>query len=265
MPYKNAIRLLSIACLVLALAPPTVAESTPEATKWLQKLMSIYEKGPFKVGFTANIDMSAVGQPVSGTLKGNVTQKDRLHTRSVMEMEMTGMPGASTGPMTMKMLSIADGTTIWTEMENPALGGRQITKLSMADLEKVAQSMGGMSPASMDPVAQLEALTTTMDFEVIEEGKKEVTLRGRMTDATRAKAGMLAAPGIDAFVFVFDAASGFPKEVRADGENAFMTLLFDDIEFLDAASLPDDLFTYTPEEGLPVMDLGAMLSQQAGQ
>lgn len=265
MTYQKAVRYLSTALLILALAPPAAAESTPEATEWLQKLMAIYEKGPFRVGFSANIDMSAAGQSISGTLTGQVTQKDRTHTHSKMEMVMAGMPGTTTGPITMKMLSIADGTTIWTEMENPAVGGTQVTKLAIADLEKVAQSMGGLSPASMDPVAQLEALTTTMDFEVLEENGNEVTLRGRMTDATRAKVGALAAPGVDAFIFVFDAGTGFPKEVRAEGETAFMTLLFEELEFLDAATLPDELFQYTPAEGLPVMDLGAMLSYQAIQ
>lgn len=264
MSSKSSLRALSLLGLLLALASPVAAESTPEATRWLEKLMNIYEQGPFKVSFSAEIDMSAVGQPVSGHLKGTVTQKDRTHTRSEMEMEMGGLPGMNTGPMTMKMLSVSDGTTIWSEMLNPALGGTQVTKLAIADLEKVAQSMGGLAPTSMDPVAQLEALTTTMDFEVLEEGGGQVTLRGRITDATRDKVGMLAAQGVDSFIFVFDAATGFPKKVQAEGEVALLTLLFEDLEFLNASSLPAELFQYTPAEGVQVMDLGAMLSRQAG-
>ena len=163
------------------------------------------------------------------------------------------------------MLVVNDGTAVWTEMENPALGGRQVTTVSLADLEELGSMSGGLgvSPTSMDPVAQLETMTRTMDFEVIEKAAGTVTLRGTVTDETRAEMGMLAAPGVDGFIIMIDEETGFPTQVRADGEKPFITMHFRNLEFIDTASLAEGLFEYSPAEGVPVVDLGAMLKSQA--
>ncbi len=260
---RPTIRLLLGAFLILA-ASPAIADSSPDAQKWLEKLISIYDRGPFKVDYEADLDMSGLGQPFSGKLTGKLTQADRTHSRVELSIDMAGQPGMPEGGMSMSMLNVTDGSTVWTEMDNPALGGRQVTKLSLADLKKLGDSGGGVgvSPASMDPVAQLETLTKTMDFEVLEKAGGTVTLRGKITDATRAQLGMLAAPGVEGFIFVIDQETGFPIEVRADGETPFVTMRFRNLELIDPASLPAGLFEYSPPEGLPVMDLGPMLKSQ---
>ncbi len=260
MTPHSTIRLLLGALLVLPLATPASADSSPDAQKWLEKLISIYDQGPFKVDYEAELDMSALGQPMAGTLKGNLTQADRTHSRVELALDMPSPPGMPEGGTSMSILVVTDGTTVWTEMDNPALGNRQVTKVSLTDLKAAGDSKGGgFSPASMDPVAQLENLSKTMDFEVLEKAGGKVTLRGTITDGTRAQLGMLAAPGVNGFVFVIDEKTGFPTEVRADGEKPFVTIHFNNLEFVDKASLPEVLFTYSPPEGLPVMDLGPML------
>lgn len=256
---RTTIRLLLGALLIL-LAMPASGETTPEAGKWLEKLLSLYDRGPFKVDYSATLDMSSLGQPMAGTMRGTITQADRTHSRMELEMEMTGMPG-TTEPMQIRMTNVTDGEVIWTEMNNPALGGTQVTRISLADADKMAQSMGGGlgSPSSMDPVAQLETLSRTMDFEVVETGGGTVTLRGTITAETRAKLAALAAPGVEAFILVLDERTGFPKEVRAAGEKPFVAMRFENLKFVDANALPAGLFEYVPAEGVPVMDLGAML------
>ncbi len=265
MTPRPTIRLLLGAFLFLAPALPAIADSSPDAQKWLEKLLSIYDRGPFKVDYQADLDMSGLGQPFSGKLTGKLTQADRTHSRVELQIDMAGQPGMPESGMSMSMLTVTDGSTVWTEMNNPALGGLQVTKLSLADLEKLSDSKGGgfgVNPSSMDPVAQLETLTETMDFEVLEKTGGTVTLRGAITDATRARSGMLAAPGVEGFIFVIDQETGFPIEVRADGETPFVTMHFRNLELVDPASLPAGLFDYSPPEGLPVMDLGPMLQSQ---
>ncbi len=254
-------RLLLGAVLILALALPAAADSSPAAEPWLEKLVSIYERGPFKVDYAADLDMSGLGQPMSGSLKGNLVQADRTHSRVELELDMAGTPGMPEGGASMSMLIVTDGTTVWTEMENPALGGRQVTKVSLADLEEVGGGVGGLgvNPTSMDPVAQLENMTRIMDFEVVGQADGKVTLRGKITDQARTEMGMLAMPGVDGFIIVIDEKTGFPVEVRADGEKPFVTMYFSNLEFVDTASLSEGLFDYSPPEGLPVMDLGPML------
>lgn len=258
MTLETTLRLLLGALLLPAWAAPAAGDTTPEAQKWLEKVVSHYDGGPFEVGYTIELDMSALGQPFAGTLSGSYTRADETHSRMELEMELAGLPG-TTEPTRMKILNVADGTTLWTEMDNPALGGRQVTKVALADAAKLGQAMGGFSPTSMDPVAQLETLTRTMDFEVLEVKGGRVTLRGLITDATRAENELLGNAAIDAFLFVLDERTGFPIEVRAEGESPFVTMRFEDFGRIDAKSLADGLFEYSPPEGAAVMDLGAML------
>ncbi len=258
------IRRLLGSFLILSLALPVSAESSPDAQKWIEKLISIYDQGPFKVDYEAELDMSSLGQPMAGSLTGNLIQADRSHSRVEIALDMPNPSGMPEGGTSMTMLVVTDGTTVWTEMNNPALGSRQVTRVSLEDLKKAGDSQGGLaaSPTSMDPVAQLENLTQAMDFEVLEKAAGTVTLRGKVTEETRAQLGMLAAPGVDGFIFVIDEKTGFPTQVRADGENPFVTMNFRNLEFVDKASLAEGLFTYSPPKDVPVMDLGPMLNAQ---
>ncbi len=261
----GAFRLLLGTFLILLLAAPASAGSSPDAQKWLEKMISIYDQGPFKVDYAAELDMSSLGQAMSGSLKGKLTQADRTHSRIELELDMSSPPGMPEGETSMSILVVTDGMTVWQEMANPALGGRQVTKVSLADLEELGDSAGGLgvSPTSMDPVAQLETMTRVMDFEVLERAGGAVTLQGTIKDEARAELGMLAAPGVNGFIIVIDEKTGFPTQVRADGENPFVTMHFRNLEFVDAASLADGLFDYSPPEGSPVMDLGPMLKSQS--
>ena len=266
MTRPTLIRLALAALLLLPLAAPAAGDSSPEAREWLEKLLSIYDRGPFKVGYSATLDLSASGQPISGSLKGQLTQRDRTHSRMNMEMEMSSLPGMSTEPVTMRMLNVTDGSVVWTEIENPALGGTQVTRVSLDQLAELGASMGGLSPSTMDLVGQMEAMTETLDFEILEQDERTVTLRGRVTDKALAQlGGSLTAAGVETFLFVLDARTGFPREVRAEGENPFLAMSFHDLVFVDPATLPAELFEYTPAEGVSVMDLGAVLQAHQGQ
>ena len=253
-------RLLLGAFLVLTLAAPAFADSTPDAQKWLEKIVTVYERAPFTVTYEAELDMASLGQPMAGSIQGNLAQADRIRSRTKLELDMAGATGTPDGQVSMSILIVNDGTTMWTEMDNPALGGRQVTKVSLEALEQASGAAMGMNLSSMDPVAQLEALSRTMDFEVLERAGGKVTLKGRVTDEARAEMGMLAGSDVDAFIFVIDEETGFPTEVRADGENPFLSMRFSNLEFVDA--LADELFEYSPPEGTPVMDLGPMLQSQ---
>ncbi|MCP3959916.1 MAG: hypothetical protein GY719_18890 [bacterium] len=254
MTRRDLTRLLA-GFLLLQLAAPVAGDTTPEAEKWLAKFVSVFERGPFKVDYNANLDLAAMG--LTGTLTGNYAQADRTHSRMQVEIELKTPPEMAAEPVRMKVLSVVDGTTVWTEMDNPALGGRQVIKAALADADKVDESASvGIDPSSLDPVAQLENLSKTMDFEIVERAGGKVTLRGKATADTSSMLADLGGPGA-AFIFVLDEKTGFPTELRADGENPFVTVTFDNLEFPKKESLPAGLFEYTPPEGLPVLDRSA--------
>ncbi len=248
-------RLLLGAFLVLSPALPVSADSSPEAEEWLEKLLTVFDQGAFKVGYEARLDMSSLGQPLSGTLTGSFTQADPTHSRMQLSIDLPAPPDMPEGGMSLAILSVTDGTYVWTEMDSPAAGGKQVTRISLADAGEPDPPAGAaLSPASFDPVAQLEGLAQTMDFEVVERAGGKVTLRGAITEATRARLEVLAMPGVDAFLFVIDEQTGFPTEVRADGETPFITMSFSDLELVEAAALPAELFEYTPPEGVTVIE-----------
>ncbi len=254
-------RLLLGAFLIFS-AWPAAADDSSEARAWVEKLLSIYDQESFQVAYEARLEMSSLGQPMSGTLTGRLAQADRGRSRMQLSFEMPPPPENPDGGMELSLLTVKDGTTVWTEMHNPAFGGKQVTRVSLAEVEKLRRSAAGagMDPASIDPFAQLENLTGKLEFEVLERSGGKVTLRGVIPEEARAELGMLALPGIDGFIFVLDEKTGFPDQIRADGDPPFITMDFRDLKL--GAKLPAELFEYTPPEGLPVTDLGAMLRSQ---
>jgi outer membrane lipoprotein-sorting protein len=250
--------LTNMTLALLTVSSSVLADSTPEAKEWLEKLAGSYEKQPFSVGYDASMQMTQMGQTTSMTMNGAMTQQDRKHLRMNLTMEI-GMPGAE-GGLQIKVLSVADGETMWLEMENPMVGGRQVMKLPLDKLtELAATNPMAASAASMDPVGQIEKLSQMFDFEVGETGGDTVTLQAEMTEESLKEL----APQLDPeqaamyekFVLILDKKSGFPIEVRVGGEQPLLVMNFHDLKFHD--SFEEGTFSYTPPEGVPVMDLGA--------
>ncbi|MEM7354170.1 MAG: hypothetical protein AAF657_25425 [Acidobacteriota bacterium] len=255
---QHRARILLATFFILLAASPASAETSAEARKWLDKLTANFDEGPLQVSYSARLSLASMG--FTGTLNGRYAQADPTHSRMELDLELAGPPGMSAEPMKMKVLNVTDGTTVWTELENAALGGSQVSKVALEDAAKLAASAGAgitLDPAGMDPVAQMRSLTETMDFEVVERSEGTVTLRGTLTDQTNAMLAQLAGPGPVAFLFVLDESTGFPTELRAEGETPFVEVEFTGLE--RPKSLPSELFQYTPPEGVTVLDRGASL------
>ena len=243
-----------------------------DAKPWLEKMMGVYDDGPFTVDYTAKLDLAQMGQPINGTLDGKITFGDREHTRMEMTMSLGGMPGMTGGEggegMQMKMLSVNDGTMTWTEIEMPAMGTRQVMKISTEDAAKLAasQGFGGLAtnPTSMDPVAQLEMLAELIEFELVEATGGRVTLRGKVTADAQEGLGQLGALGVDTFVLVLDEKTAFPVEMRFGDPTPVILMEFQNLKRMSESALPQGIFEYTPPEGVPVMDLAEMLKGMGG-
>ena len=84
-PAKRPVRLLL--GLLLLTAQPAVSESSPEAQKWLDKLVGIYDQGSFLLDFDGTLSLSQPGASMNGTLEGKITYGDAKHLRAALEME----------------------------------------------------------------------------------------------------------------------------------------------------------------------------------
>ena len=121
--------------LVLAFLLP-VASWSADADRsssdyWIEKLASYYaDSAPYTLVFAMEMKMSQHGANLDITAGGDMlfASPERMRTRIDMTMAMDMLPE----PMKMSMLMVHDGETIWTEMDNPMVGGKQVMKLSAA-------------------------------------------------------------------------------------------------------------------------------------
>lgn len=254
---KPSIPIAVVAFSILA-AVPVVADSSPEAVAWLDKMVAASEQGTFSVNLEGEVGMSQMGQDVTASMKGSMTRKDRKHVRMNMSVNL-GMQGMQ---MEMQVLSVADGSTLWTEMENPMLGGKQVMKMGLDQMEALREAAGpmGAGPGASDPLSEIRSLQDKFDFTVEDAADNLVILRGKpkpeMLEELRKEYS--GPEDVSEIRLSLDPATGFPVEMRIGGEQPVMTMRFTDFERLDETAIPADTFSYSPPEGVQVTDLGAL-------
>ena len=258
--YK-CLRTFVPALLLLPLAAS--AESSPEAVQWIQKVAKVYEKGPLTADFAMEL-APAPAMPLSGQASGRLVQKDAHHVRMEMAFEMGGAGGQP--GMKLNVLSVNDGTTLWNEVDTGM--GKQVTKLALADAEKMAQQSPfgvSMAGSGIDPVAQVEQLAKILDFEVVDTSDGQVTLRAALTEESlKAFSGSAAMPGFETVTLVLDTRTAFPVRLTIGGAEPVITVRFDNLKFVPESEMPAGAFEYTPPEGVPVIDAAAMMQRQGG-
>lgn len=262
-------RCLMLRCL-RALAPGLLllpltasAESSPEAVEWIRKVAGVYEKGPLTADFAMEL-APAPTMPLAGKASGRLVQKDARHMRMEMAFEMGGTEGQP--GMKLNVLSVNDGTTLWNEVDMGM--GKQVTKLALADAEKMAQQSPfgvSMAGSGIDPVAQVEQLAKILDFEVVDTSGGQVTLRAALTEESlKAFSGGATMPGFETVTLVLDTQTAFPVRLTIGGAEPVITVRFDNLKFVPESELPAGAFEYTPPEGVPVIDAAAMMQRQGG-
>jgi hypothetical protein len=255
-------RSVFLAALVLVLAGvgQLKAESTPEATQWLKKMKSAYERS-YRVSYRSDMSVIQQGESIGLTVKGATTQADRNHLR--MELAITMSMGEMNAQMA--MLGVIDGKTFWLESDNPMTGGKQVTRMPVdmaGDMSGGGMGLAG-GVSGFDPVGQIEQMVAMFDFEMTSRSEDRVTLQATMTEEILADLHTLLpdAEGMERFVLVLDEGTAFPLEMRMGGETPFMTMVFNDLEFVEPGSLDPAIFSYTPPEGTEVVDMGARMSE----
>jgi outer membrane lipoprotein-sorting protein len=256
---------LVFSCALVALvgaAAPSWAASSPEAQKLLDRLAELVDKGPFSVDYSADMNMPVMGAPAEVKMGGSLTQTDRQHMN--MTMNMTMRPeGSGDAGMTMSVKMIADGTTMWTELNNPLMGGQQVMKVDLAQLQKLSEADAtGLSQLSgMDPVSQIRQLGELFDFEVVSRADGKAVLGAELTAEGLKELNIPAddADALTSFRMEIDEKTGFPTRLSIGGDEPMMTLRFTNFKSLDPAEIPAETFGYAPPDGAQVIDLGAMM------
>lgn len=233
---------------------------------WIEKLATYYtESAPYTLVYAMEMAMDQQGTKLAIIASGDILYAgaDRMRTNIDMEMSMDLLPE----PMKMSMTMVHDGEFIWTEMDNPMAGGKQVMKMSAEaakDMQAQAGFGGGFSSEQLDPAAQAKMLAEMMDLAVTSIEGGTVRLEGAMTEEFKEKMGAGAAifgeNGMGKVILTLDEKTGaMRKMVMGDVANPLITMNYEDMKLIPAGDLPADAFSYTPPDGVQVQDMSQMM------
>lgn len=257
---------LTAFCLTL-IALNLTAGSDEESKKWIAKMAEVYQKAPLSLDISADMNISQGGMSMTAVMGGDMVYADQKHYKMNMNMNIN-IP--QQGEMKTTILSISDGTTVWTEMENPMMGGKQVMKLSIEKAEEFAEQQVGISGmgGGMDPAKMVEAMEKMLDikFDGIKEGKAHL-----IAELTPESAAMFGQSGVQdmkmgKFIMKMDEKNVFPMEMVIHmNEQPMINIRFHNLKHIKKSEMDMGLFQYTPPEGVQVMDLEGTMNQMQQQ
>ena len=245
--------------MVLLAATLLVAPSTlfaQDADAYLEKLLNMYD-APFSANYGMSMSMNQGGMTMSMDGTGSMTYRDETHMVMNMELNMT-MPGTDQG-MAMNVRTVSDGTTSWTEMDNPMMG-KQVIKMDIARAKEMS-GQGVNANAGSSPIEQLRTLQAYYDFTVAGKSGGSVTLAGTIKDDAPASIKQ-GGPMVETMTVVLNESNGQLQrfELGPAGDPA-MVMTMNDYRVLSASDVPDSMFDYAPPAGVTVIDPLAMSQQ----
>ena len=251
---SRAAVVLLLGAALLAAPPALLAQ---EADAYLEKLLNMYET-PFSADYGMTMTVNQGGMSMSMDGSGSMTYRDETHMVMDMELNMK-MPGTDQG-MSMNVRTVSDGTTSWTEMDNPMMD-KQVMKMDLAKAKEMASQQGVTANAGSSPIEQLRTLQQYYDFAVAGKSGGNVTLTGTMKADAPASIRQ-GGPMVESMTLVMSESSGRLQrfELGPAGEPA-MVMTMNEYRELSSSDVPDSMFSYTPPAGVTVIDPLAMSQQ----
>lgn len=261
-PLARRIGVLVAATL---LVPATIgAQPSDEVQGVLDSLSALFEKAPLRLVFDATLNVPAGDMTMTSSLSGTQLYADPRHMSMDMDMSMS----TPQGEMKASMRTVYDGESMWTEMNMPMMGMKNVSRASIDVLEK-ANAAGSPSAGTLDPREMLGRVAEEVDLTVVDRADGRITLEG-VLDAESSEALDLGSAGaalsLDGATvrMIFDTGNGQPRGMQLiTNGTTMLDLRYRDVEFIGADGLPADAFSYTPPEGTKVTDLDPVLRQQS--
>jgi len=244
------------------------AEPDAAAKKWLDKAAKHYSQGPYSLTYSMDMAITQQGMAVSIDAIGELLYGGPKSMKMNLDLTMS-MPTVMPEPMKMKTLIVSDGGTLWTEVDNPLMGGKQVSKMSAeaaAEQANKVGTMGGMDPSQLDPASQIEMYGKMADLRVREISGEVVRLGGPVTEEFGSSlAPMVGDLGDSELTLVLSEATGELREMTLGSADApLVTARFQDLKFLKAEDISPDAFAYTPPEGVAVQDMSTLSGAGGG-
>jgi len=264
-------RILMVAGILSALTPflpaqkagqakNAAAHRSPKARAWLGKLATAGKK-PVEVDLAVTRNIASRDVKTHST--GHLAQADEKHYRLELKTTLTGGRMAGEG-MEMNRLSVADGTTLWMQVENPRMG-QQVQKASLeAGGGKEGQHAGegiASRARNANPFHQVKEIAKLAHFSDVQVADGKVVLKGSVdAKALKSHPGMAGLEFSDV-TLVLDETTAYPLKVEGAGKDGPAVILtFSNYVFpkeLDASK-----FTYKAPAGVQVQELGDTASRR---
>lgn len=250
---------------VATVAPLTIADTSDEARAVLAKLSDATHSN-YRASTVMQMNMTAEGQSVTMDGAGSIVQRGETHALQSLDMSMNAGP---MGTMNVKMSAVRNGDTVWIDVESPMMGGRQVTRASIATFDKMtAQASGpGDGLSSLDPMRQAEAFAELYDLVVASKDGDVVSLSGTLADASAFATLPPEIQGqLESITMTVDTSTGFLQAlVIGAAEKPVIKFALENVEIVEADALGDDLFAYEPPEGVEVIDADAAFGGVAAE
>lgn len=263
----------SIATLVLLL--PVLCSAAETADQVVADILTKAKNLTTYSGDTeTNMNMGAMLMDITGQVKG----KDKMmHMATTMDMMQQKIA----------MTMILDKSNImWMDMD--MMGMKQVMKMDMTKMAAMQEEMmgmmplgglgGGMGGMQGDPREMIEQMKKTMDlayagredlngesvyvFDATMKAEVMEKMQAAMADSPAAAMGMDIANMMGSTKMKFGVADGFPRsmEMKDKAGTVWMTQTYKNLKFNEP--MDDALFTYTPAEGVVVMDMTEMMNAE---
>ena len=254
-----------IMCLTLLALGACLTMAGEDADKWLEKMAAVYAKAPLSADYTADMDIEQMGMKMHSKMSGKIIFKDTKHQRMELNVEMD-MGGRK---MNMTMNTINDGKTMWIDTSMPM--GRQVSKMDLDQADQMMKDAGFGSMAggglSMDKI--VESMKESMDVTVesVKDGKVTLsaTYKEVNIEASNPMAGAMSERQNTRMVMVLDEKNIFPLQmsmfIPKDAEKAGIVMNMTNLKYLKESDIPEGTFSFSPPEGVPVIDIGAQMKK----
>lgn len=264
-------RMIRFASVLVAAVLLAGCSSGPKTTE--EVLKDIGDKMAKLDTYTADLNMAIAMGAMNMNFGGSVQGKDK---QMVMDMDFDVM----NQKMKMKSILGKDGI-MWMDMD--MMGMRQVMKMDIAQAAEMQEKMmpgmpagiGGMGGQQADPrkAAETYGKMFKLEYKGTEKLSEEnvYVLEGKLSDEMAEQFKSMPANGMDIGAMMnaarvkFGVKDGFQRSLEMldkDGK-AWMTQTYSNIKL--NGPIDDAIFTYTPPDGVQVMDMTEMVQNMQGQ
>jgi len=264
-------RIMLILVAVVLLSSVSFAAETTDKELTPEKILEFVKKERADVkSLTATMSM------ITYVMNNETATKGKIFLKGEDNFRLEGKISAMGGIMNYDTLMISDGKIFWQVMIAPDGKPRQVMKFSAEMFKDMpgAEGLGGLfsQQTGSDPFETAEK--TSESFDLKYTGKRELNgeevyiIEGTIKEETASRLekifAMTGAKPEDsvpaALKMQISTSTGVPLKIEQKTKSGkpYMNIEYSEIKF--NTGLKDELFTYTPPEGVNVMDLSKIMA-----